>query len=158
MGEAKKFKLHLLKFYVKNYLKKLKKNNGAKICDGDRARARQGIPRHQAQGTRQAFQEKGSPAQTRQIRPRDGPRNRRFRPVREALFGVAEGVERQAMLEVCQKASRRSHPRKEKARGDASRPPSPEKGRQRQAINYISFSVEIKDCHLKKCYHFSFSC
>merc|ERR1712055_666734 len=92
---------------------------GAQIRNGYRSRPRQGIPRDQAQGSCEAFEEKGNPAQTRQICPRDGPRNCRICSVREALFG---GVERQEMLEVRQEASRRPRQRKEKARGDASSP------------------------------------
>ena len=57
-----------------------------------------------------------------------------IRPLREALFGVVESVEGQTMLEVRQETTRSPRARKEKARRDASSPPSTEKGRQRQAV------------------------
>merc|ERR1712189_3792 len=109
-----------LNFCEKKKSKITLSKDGAQIRYGYRSCPRQGIPRDEPQGACQALEEKGYPAQTRQVRPRDGPRNCRICSVREALFG---GVERQEMLEVRQEASRRPRQRKEKARGDASSPP-----------------------------------
>ena len=50
------------------------------------------------------------------------------------------------MSQVRQEASRRSHPGQEKARGDAERPPSAEKGRQRQAV--IAWPLKCRLHHL----------
>merc|ERR1712189_68204 len=91
-----------LNFCEKKKSKITLSKDGAQIRYGYRSCPRQGIPRDEAQGACQALEEKGNPAQTRQVRPRDGPRNCRICSVREALFGVVEGVERQEMLEVCQ--------------------------------------------------------
>jgi len=123
-----------LYYNLSEFCKKLLNiKNGAKIRNGDRSRPRQRISRDEAQGARQAFQAKGNPTQARQVRSRDGQGDCRIRSLREALFGVVEGFQGQKMLEVRQEAPWSSRQRKEKARGDASCPPSTEKGR--QAIN-----------------------
>merc|ERR1711942_474570 len=89
--------------------------NGAKICDGHRTGQGQRFPRHQTQGAGEAVSAEGRATQARQIRSRDGARNRRLRALREALPRVVEGLQGQKMSQVRQEAFGSSRPRKEKA-------------------------------------------
>merc|ERR1712168_813120 len=115
--------------------------NGAKICDGHRAGQGQGFPRYQAQGAGEAISAEGRATQARQIRARDGARNRRIRALREALPRVVKGLQGQKMSQVRQEAFGSSRPRKEKARRNASRSSSAKESGQCQAINKLKRNV-----------------
>merc|ERR1712243_108621 len=72
---------------------------------------------------------------------RKGVQHKHVKFVREMVREIAgfapyekRCLELLKVSKVRQEASRSSHPRQEKARGDAERPPSAEKGRQRQAV------------------------
>merc|ERR1711942_179398 len=112
--------------------------NGAKICDGHRTGQGQRFPRHQTQGAGEAVSAEGRATQARQIRSRDGARNRRLRALREALPRVVEGLQGQKMSKVRKEAFGSSRPRKEKARRNASGSSSAKESGQRYAVKKSS--------------------